>query len=135
MRTKRVNCLGCLGATALSILLMGCPPRSGPGFQIAEDKDDGTNDAVVERALMKLDENAAQSRQAWRGKGFDAFEKSVYLEPFEGGKYIVNGDTPIASRKRLACPSPRYHQCVCGPPTGPQLSCTVRRPSLAPCHA
>jgi hypothetical protein len=32
---------------------------------------------------------------------FDEFEQTVYREPFEGGKYIVDGDTPIASRKLL----------------------------------
>jgi hypothetical protein len=32
---------------------------------------------------------------------FDEFKGTVYREPFEGGKYIVNGDTPIANDKQL----------------------------------
>jgi hypothetical protein len=32
---------------------------------------------------------------------FDDFKATVYREPFEGGKYIVNGDTPIANDKQL----------------------------------
>ena len=32
---------------------------------------------------------------------FEQFEAVVYKEPFEGGKYIVNGDTPIVDRKHL----------------------------------
>ena len=32
---------------------------------------------------------------------FEEFEASVYLEPFEDGVYIVNGDTPIETREEL----------------------------------
>jgi hypothetical protein len=32
---------------------------------------------------------------------FDEFKATVYREPFEGGKYIVNGDTVIANDKQL----------------------------------
>ena len=98
MKRKRVNYLGCLSASALTFLLVGC--QSGSRIRHAEFKEKAT-DEVIERALMDLDRNAAASRHVCRDRGFAAFEKSVYLEPFEGGKYIVNGDTPIASRKQL----------------------------------
>ncbi len=35
------------------------------------------------------------------GMGFEEFEASVYREPFAGGVYIVNGDTPIKNEKML----------------------------------
>lgn len=33
---------------------------------------------------------------------FDAFMENVYKEPFEGGVYIVNGDTPVPTETELA---------------------------------
>src|SRR5687767_10175545 len=44
---------------------------------------------------------ARADRERFRGMTFEQFEAAVYKEPFEGGKYIVNGDTPIADRKHL----------------------------------
>jgi hypothetical protein len=44
---------------------------------------------------------ARAERERFRGMTFEQFEAAVYKEPFEGGKYIVNGDTPIADRKHL----------------------------------
>lgn len=44
---------------------------------------------------------AQEEREKYRDMTFEDFEKTVYLEPFEGGKYIVNGDTPILNRKQL----------------------------------
>jgi type IV pilus biogenesis protein CpaD/CtpE len=32
---------------------------------------------------------------------FEEFEAGVYLEPWEGGVYIVNGDTPVETREEL----------------------------------
>jgi hypothetical protein len=48
-----------------------------------------------------LKENAKQKREQWKNKSFEEFEAKVYREPFEGGKYIVNGDTPILGKKQL----------------------------------
>jgi hypothetical protein len=45
--------------------------------------------------------SARADRERFRGMSFEQFEAAVYKEPFEGGKYIVNGDTPIADRKHL----------------------------------
>jgi len=44
---------------------------------------------------------AQQEREKYRDMTFEEFEKTVYHEPFPGGKYIVNGDTPILNRKQL----------------------------------
>ena len=44
---------------------------------------------------------AAIQRKMRAALTFDEFEETVYREPFEGGKYIVDGDTTIASRKLL----------------------------------
>ena len=35
------------------------------------------------------------------GETFEEFKASTYREPWEGGHYIVNGDTPIADEKKL----------------------------------
>lgn len=45
--------------------------------------------------------NAAATREPWIGKSFEEFEQAVTKECFEGGKYIVNGDTAIADIKQL----------------------------------
>ncbi|MGH8606428.1 MAG: matrixin family metalloprotease [Gammaproteobacteria bacterium] len=44
---------------------------------------------------------AEQDREKLKGLSFDAFKAKVYREPFAGGKYIVNGDTPILNEKQL----------------------------------
>ena len=44
---------------------------------------------------------AKQGRADVKGMTFEEFEASVYREPFEGGKYIVNGDTTILNKKKL----------------------------------
>ena len=44
---------------------------------------------------------AKQGRASVKDMTFEEFEASVYREPFEGGKYIVNGDTTILNKKQL----------------------------------
>ncbi|MCA9423017.1 MAG: matrixin family metalloprotease, partial [Nitrospira sp.] len=48
-----------------------------------------------------LSDNAKQKRDEWKTKTFEEFKAETYKEPFEGGKYIVNGDTPILNEKLL----------------------------------
>ncbi len=48
-----------------------------------------------------LSDNAKQKRDEWKTKTFEEFKAQTYKEPFEGGKYIVNGDTPILNEKLL----------------------------------
>ena len=58
-------------------------------------------DENVDAALEQLAEGAKAARAKWRGKTFEEFERSVFREPGENGKYIVNGDLAIADRKLL----------------------------------
>ncbi len=44
---------------------------------------------------------ALASRQNAVDLGFEAFRKKVFKEPFAGGVYIVNGDTPILDEAEL----------------------------------
>lgn len=44
---------------------------------------------------------AERARTEAATKTFEEFKASVFKEPFEGGKYIVNGDTPIATDEEL----------------------------------
>ena len=56
---------------------------------------------AIKAARERLQRLAAIHRKMRAALTFDEFEETVYREPFEGGKYIVDGDTPIASRKLL----------------------------------
>lgn len=67
-------------------------PASGP-------IDEATPEQLQDRVEL-LNRNSQAVASEWRGKTFDAFEAEVYREP-NGGKYIVNGDTPIVDRKHL----------------------------------
>ena len=58
-------------------------------------------DEAVAAAQQQLSEGAKAAREKWRGKTFEEFEASVFKEPGEHGKYIVNGDLAIADRKQL----------------------------------
>ena len=54
-----------------------------------------------EQGQMLLEDNAKAQREIWKEKTFEEFKAQVFKEPFEGGKYIVNGDTPILDDKHL----------------------------------
>ncbi len=63
-------------------------------------------DAAAEEFLVKaaraiLEEAAETKRLASANMDFEDFKASVYREPFDGGKFIVNGDTPIPNEKQL----------------------------------
>ena len=57
--------------------------------------------AALEEARATVMRNSRSQRRQWANKSFEEFERSVYKEPFPGGKYIVNGDIAIADRKQL----------------------------------
>lgn len=57
--------------------------------------------SLIQNALSKSKMEATISRQKATEKGFLDFKAKVYREPFDGGMYIVNGDTPIPSDKEL----------------------------------
>src|SRR5262249_40435510 len=54
-----------------------------------------------EQGEQILGANAQQKRDYWKDKTFDQFKATVYHERFAGGKYIVNGDTPVLNDKQL----------------------------------
>ncbi|WP_164831222.1 M57 family metalloprotease [Sinorhizobium meliloti] len=56
---------------------------------------------TAEEAKKHLGELAEKKRLESAPLTFEQFKASVYKEPFEGGKFIVNGDTPIANEKAL----------------------------------
>jgi hypothetical protein len=58
-------------------------------------------DENVAAAQKAIEEAADAARRKWAGKTFEEFEASVYKEPGQGGKYIVNGDIAIPDRKLL----------------------------------
>ena len=55
----------------------------------------------IAAAQKSIEEAADAARKKWVGKTFEEFEASVYKEPGEDGKYIVNGDIAIPDRKLL----------------------------------
>jgi serine protease len=61
----------------------------------------GEPTATLEEGLKRLQEKAKEEREAWKNKSFKDFEAATFKEEFAGGKYIVNGDTPILDEKKL----------------------------------
>ena len=78
------------------------PPPQEPSLDIrpATGAIQATDDNVA-AANESLKDAAADARAKWRGKTFEEFEASVFKEPGEGGKYIVDGDVAIPDRKLL----------------------------------
>ena len=58
---------------------------------------------TAEEARQALNEASEANRTKYASLSFEEFKASpaVYKEPFEGGKYIVNGDTPLLGDKQL----------------------------------
>ncbi len=78
------------------------PPPAAPPDAIKPAT--GTIEATDENIAATrehLSEAAKAAREKWRGKTFEEFEASVFKEPGENGKYIVNGDIAIPDRKLL----------------------------------
>ena len=96
-------------ASVLGLVVLGCQtgaPTSTPG-RVLQDPPGHAGTVVPatrrrsrKRAPRCLRKDRAQ-RAMWANKTFEEFEKSVFKEPFPGGKYIVNGDVAFADRKQL----------------------------------
>ncbi|MDX1412430.1 MAG: matrixin family metalloprotease, partial [Nitrospirales bacterium] len=78
----------------------GCATHSSPPPSTPRPADSGPKNSP-EQGQELLSENAKEKREAWKDKTFAEFKAQVYKEPFEGGKYIVNGDTTIVDEKHL----------------------------------
>ncbi len=78
--------------------VVGCTPGRGPT---------GPSDPVPCVSVESINKGnyleniAAAEREKFKTMGFDQFEAKVYHESFAGGKYIVNGDTPIIDQDQL----------------------------------
>lgn len=90
-----------LVATALA----GCTTvgtSESPGenpMRAASEKNDATSEAV-EDSYIQLARTERDIAAQWKDRSFEDFLATVYQEP-DGGKYIVNGDTPIIDIKHL----------------------------------
>ncbi|MET4037676.1 MULTISPECIES: matrixin family metalloprotease [unclassified Bradyrhizobium] len=82
---------GMILAAAVSMI-----PGSGV---LAQDKAPFTPDQA--RLFLNNAAEKAREMQKQNSKTFEEFKKSVTKEPFQYGKYIVNGDTPISTDKEL----------------------------------
>jgi hypothetical protein len=86
----------CLALLGVSITRAAVEGKIRP----ASEKDAAT-DENLEEAFARSTADAKAERAKWKGKSFEEFEKTVYREPFEGGKYIVSGDIAIPTREAL----------------------------------
>ena len=86
-----------LGSVPLMLLfaVVGCGPPPP-----ASEGDQGPA-PTLEEAQAFLEDAASRDRAALANLSFEEFKERVYREPFEGGKFIVNGDTPILDEKHL----------------------------------
>ena len=96
MKHCRFSLTRALLLSGMVIGLAGCPRHTTPMPPV----DIGPKNSP-EQGKQLLSDNAKQKRDEWKTKTFQEFKAQTYKEPFEGGKYIVNGDTPILNEKRL----------------------------------
>ncbi len=85
------------------IMAMGSFVWGGCTHQQAAPRVSGGSEQPYsqEQGQEMLSDNAKARRTIWKDKPFSEFEAQVYKEPFEGGKYIVNGDTAFSDVKHL----------------------------------
>ena len=103
--------------TTIAITLAALPALGSSTFAQGE-KTPFTSD----QARLFLQDAAEKARIQARkvAKTFDDFKKTVAKEPFEGGKYIVNGDTPVSTDDQL---EDFYKQNVAASPQlGPEFA-------------
>ncbi len=94
----------CLRLTVAAILALGLlgacvAPGTGPIEPAAGPPEE--QDPEFESAQRIVAAAAAAKRDAARQLTFEQFLATVYKEPFEGGKYIVDGDTALVDLKQL----------------------------------
>src|SRR5688572_26970790 len=94
-------------SVSLCLVLTGCETTASMMSKVQGSKMHAAADKVkadpeaVENAFVRMKTTSAKKRDYWKDKTFEEFERSVYREPWSGGKYIVDGDTPIADKKQL----------------------------------
>lgn len=89
---------------ALGLALAGCPAGTDEAVEEADSEAEAVT-PLTEEELAEAQDLAgslAESARSPLGElSFEDFKASVYKEPWEGGKYIVNGDTTIVDDKHL----------------------------------
>ena len=88
----------CVTWSACTTVTPPSEPTTGVGRPASERI--AATDEAVEQAYIQLNRTERAIADTWRNRTFEDFEASVSREP-DGGKYIVNGDTPIVDRKHL----------------------------------
>ncbi len=88
MMLKKKTCGICAISGLLVAMLAGCAQQ-----------DTGMQNYQQAQEFSKETAKAARAKD--KTMTFEEFEQQVYREPFPGGKYIVNGDTPILNKKHL----------------------------------
>jgi hypothetical protein len=98
--TTRSERIGSAAIALVTLLPFGCRRQEAPAPSPTPAAAAQPTPQDVEKALLEASE---RDRQKFANMTFEEFKASaaVYKEPFEGGKYIVNGDTPILGDKQL----------------------------------
>lgn len=97
MTDRTVSLWGRVMLACLVLWMGACSHLQGKP-KVAEDVGPKNS---PEQGMEILSDNAKVKRDTWKEKTFEEFKAQVYQEPFEGGKFIVNGDTPIVDEKHL----------------------------------
>jgi serine protease len=95
------------GTSLALIVVLACVPFACSREADKAQRTDAAAKPVVrqtpQEAEASLRAAAERERRQFANMTFEQFKasKRVYREPFEGGKYIVNGDTPVLDDKQL----------------------------------
>jgi hypothetical protein len=113
MSSAKVSCR--IGAVLLAAAVSACRP--GPATPPSPSAP-ASPKPTLEQVRQALAEATERDRLKYANMTFDEFKASpaVYKEQFPGGKFIVNGDTPIANEKQLR---EFFEQRVTVPPPPP----------------
>ena len=98
MKPSKISFMYATVICCVSFGLAGCTHFSTP---VSNPDNDSISRQSPEQGEEMLSDNAKAKRNAWKEKTFEEFKAQTFKEPFEGGKYIVNGDTPILDEKHL----------------------------------
>jgi len=95
MNTQRIRRMKWFWLSVLFASVAACTTTNGPITTPECIKQE------IATAKAFLAGAAKKTRESFRAMSFEEFERNTYKEPFEGGKYIVNGDTPIPTKEAL----------------------------------
>jgi serine protease len=90
----------CVAPTAATAALPAAGEPAGPRIRPATQRVEATPE-TVEEAMAQIERSAREECRQWADRAFEEFERSVFKEPFPGGKYIVSGDMAISGREQL----------------------------------